>query len=172
MPEPKRPIHNSYWVIPGRFLAGAYPDRYFDEHIRRQMDAFLEAGFDTFINLVTPNERPPYEPILREQAGYYQMDVQHHHFPISDLGLPTPERMTAILDTIDAALAAGRTVYAHCWGGIGRTGTTVGCYLVRRGMSGEQALRQVAEWCFYAASPETETQKQFIRDWETAPGRR
>ena len=27
----------------------------------------------------------------------------------------------------------GRKVYVHCWGGVGRTGTVVGCYLVRQG---------------------------------------
>lgn len=34
------------------------------------------------------------------------------------------------------ALAAGQTVYVHCYGGIGRTGTVVGCWLVRHGLSG------------------------------------
>ena len=32
--------------------------------------------------------------------------------------------MQEILDAVDRALAAGRNVYLHCWGGIGRTGTT------------------------------------------------
>jgi len=36
--------------------------------------------------------------------------------------------MHEILDTIDAALSAKRIVYVHCWGGVGRTGTVIGCH--------------------------------------------
>lgn len=32
-----------------------------------------------------------------------------------------------ILDAIDARLEAGKSVYVHCWGGIGRTDTVAGC---------------------------------------------
>ena len=101
------------------------------------------------------------------------MKVEHRSFPIGDFGLPTPETMTSILDTIDVALRDGRKIYLHCWGGIGRTGTTVGCYLVRRGMTGEEALRQLAEWWqtvpksqIHQRSPETAEQTQFIRSWD------
>ena len=50
--------------------------------------------------------------------------------------------MASILDAIDAALDGGKTVYVHCWGGVGRTGTVVGCWLVRHGKTGDEALRQ------------------------------
>ena len=46
-----------------------------------------------------------------------------------------------ILDEIDGAILNGKTVYVHCLGGIGRTGTVVGCYLVRHGIAaGGKAL--------------------------------
>ena len=83
---------------------------------------------------------------------------------------PTQEEMAGILDTIDAALDAGHTVYVHCYGGIGRTGTVIGCYLVRHGMSGEEALEEIAGlrqgtpdgW---KRSPETEPQRQMVQNW-------
>ncbi|MFZ5884617.1 MAG: protein-tyrosine phosphatase family protein [Chloroflexota bacterium] len=169
-----RPISESYWVEPGRLLAGEYPAQYAVESTRQRLDALLEAGFDTFIDLTRPNETIPYDRILLEEAQLYDVKVERHNFPIGDFGLPTPETMKAILDTLDAALQKGRKIYLHCWGGIGRTGTTVGCYLVRRGMSGEEALRQLAEWWqtvpksrIHPRSPETFEQVQFIRDWET-----
>ena len=31
-------------------------------------------------------------------------------------------------------------MYLHCWGGVGRTGTVVGCWLVRHGRTGDEAL--------------------------------
>ena len=81
--------------------------------------------------------------------------------------------MTAVLDAIDKALAQGHKVYLHCVGGIGRTGTTVGCYLVRHGRSGEQALSELAERyrtaaqsARYSHSPENEDQVEYIRNWK------
>ena len=52
--------------------------------------------------------------------------------------------MRAILDLIESAITAEAPVYVHCWGGIGRTGTVVCCWLVERGLSGEQALVEIA----------------------------
>jgi protein tyrosine/serine phosphatase len=80
--------------------------------------------------------------------------------------------MSAILDCIDQALAGEHKLYLHCWAGIGRTGTTVGCYLVRHGLSGEQALGKLAEMYatssqsrLYSHSPENPAQFDFIRNW-------
>ena len=80
--------------------------------------------------------------------------------------------MVKILDTIDEALAEGHTVYVHCWGGIGRTGTVVGCHLVRHGKQGEEALEEIARWWQtiekrprHPRSPETEAQVDYILNW-------
>ena len=168
----ERPIPESYWVEPNKLLAGEYPGLYTAESTRQRVDTLLEAGFNTFIDLTRPNETIPYFRILFEEAHIYEMEVEHHNFPIGDFGLPTPETMKSILDTIDASLQSGRKIYLHCWGGIGRTGTTVGCYLVRRGRTGEEALRQLAEWRktvpksqIHFHSPETNEQVEFIRNW-------
>jgi hypothetical protein len=170
--SPELPIPNSYWVAPGRFLAGEYPGGFGGQRVRRRLDAFLEAGLDTFINLTDPSELPPYEDILREEANHYKLEPRLQQFPIRDRGLPTRAHMTDILNAIDGALDEGRNVYAHCWGGIGRTGTVVGCHLVRRGMSGNEALAQLARWwendprrAHYPRTPETDEQVQFIREW-------
>lgn len=174
MSEPQpRPIAESYWVIPGRFLAGEYPGAASEAVTRQRLTAFLKAGFNTFINLTTEAELPPYERILNEEAAEYGLNVQHLRFAIGDFGVPRPSQMQTTLQAIDTALKAGRKVYLHCWGGIGRTGTTVGCYLVQHGKSGEEALHQLAEWwqtvpksIIYRRSPETNRQMEFIRQWK------
>ncbi|MBI5841726.1 MAG: dual specificity protein phosphatase family protein [Chloroflexi bacterium] len=173
MNEMKRPLPESYWVLPGRFLAGEYPMSNSEERTRRQMDAFLENGFDTFIDLTNPNELPPYLPILTEQAQAYEKEIRYRRFPIGDFGIPTRETMQSILDEIDASLESNHRLYLHCWGGVGRTGTTVGCYLVRHGHSGRDALQQLAAWwryvpksIFHPRSPETNTQVDFILNWQ------
>jgi hypothetical protein len=172
MKELHRPISESYWVETGRLLAGEYPAKFDEETTRKRVDALLEAGFDTFIDLTNPNETFPYVHILLEEANIYQRQVAHHRFPIGDFGLPTPRLMNTILDTLEERLHAGRKVYLHCWGGIGRTGTTVGCYLVRQGKTAEEALDQLASWWrgvpkseFHPYSPETTDQVHFVRAW-------
>jgi len=167
-----RPIPESYWVEPDHLLAGEYPGQYDAEITRSRLDAFLQAGFNTFIDLTKPNETVAYLPMLLEEAKLYGAEVKHMRFPIGDFGLPTPALMSSILDTIDSDLKIGRKIYLHCWGGIGRTGTTVGCYLVRRGKSGEQALHQLADWWqtvpkshIHQHSPETREQVEFILNW-------
>jgi len=168
-----RPIPESYWIIPGQFLAGEYPGTaYVPELTHKRLGAFLQAKFDTFIDLTAAGEIAPYEAILREEAGYYSLPVDYQRFPIGDFGLPSPAGMNTLLDAIDTALAAKHKLYLHCYGGIGRTGTTVGCYLVRHGLSGAEALAQLAAWwqnvpksSRYPHSPETYQQEQFIRAW-------
>jgi hypothetical protein len=166
------PIDESYWVEPGRFLAGEYPGHFDPERARRRLDALLGAGLDTFIDLTKPEELHPYGKILSEQAAAYDVSARHYRFPIGDFGLPSPALMKAILYQIDESLESGRKVYLHCWGGIGRTGTTVGCYLVHRGLDGDKALRQLATWWqgvpksrIHPHSPETREQANFVMEW-------
>ncbi|HXF83748.1 MAG TPA: dual specificity protein phosphatase family protein [Anaerolineales bacterium] len=166
------PLPESYWVEPNRFLAGEYPGGYNDEFTRRRIDALIQTGINTFMDLTEPNENIPYTNILHEQAKIWEVNVHYHNFPIPDFRLPTPDQMKSILDAIDEALQKGQNIYLHCWGGIGRTGTTVGCYLVRHGKTGEEALRQLATWwktvpksVWHKRTPETPEQIEFILQW-------
>ena len=169
-----RPIPASYWVKPGSFLAGEYPGRPDEYLLRQRIIAFLRAGFDTFIDLTEEGEREPYASALLEEASLYGLQATHQRFSIGDYSAPKEKQMRLILETIQSALAAGRKVYVHCWAGVGRTGTTVGCYLVQNGMNGEQALARLAEIyktsaqsLRYPTSPETKSQEKFVRTWKS-----
>jgi hypothetical protein len=173
MSKGNRPIPESYWVESKRFLAGEYPGYSYGEQLRKRLDSFLDFNIDTFIDLTDSDELPPYLPMLEEQAGYYDIDIHYKRFTITDHSVPAPETMRDVLDEIDSALKAGRKVYLHCWGGIGRTGTVVGCYLVRHGHTGPQALAQLAEWWqnvpksrIWPHSPETRHQMDYVLNWE------
>ena len=90
-------------------------------------------------------------------------------------GLRPDSRVAALgdvhgrLDALDAALADGHTVYLHCWGGKGRTGTVVGCWLARHSLaSGQAAVEGV--WKLREGlqgdSPESEEQRAMVRGWQ------
>ena len=170
-----RPIPNSYWVKPGRLAAGEYPGAIDSTSAMIKARALLGSGVDHFIDLTGEGDMlEPYIQIAEEEARRLGRSINRESHPIVDLSVPqTPEQMTSILDAIDDALDNDRTVYVHCWGGVGRTGTVVGCWLVRHGLSGEEALAQIAEWWkdvekAYRApsSPETPEQREYVLDWE------
>ena len=174
------PTSNSYWVSPGRFAAGEYPaDRHRAAAVKK-LRALLDIGIDHFIDLTDPQEGlEPYDEILGAEARARNENLCHERFIIQDANVPdTPQAMVRILDAIDDALDQGKTVYLHCWGGVGRTGTVVGCWLVRHGMTGQPALDQIADWWKdvekhwrVPESPETSVQCHFVQDWSEPKAR-
>ena len=87
------------------------------------------------------------------------------------MAVPSRGEMTGILNEIDGVITAERPVYVHCWGGKGRTGTVVGCYLARHAFaSGERVLEMIRELRASVPgggydSPETERQREMVRSW-------
>ena len=59
-----RPLPNSYWVLPGRFLAGEYPASGGKRGAEERLGGLLAAGIDLFIDLTEPDESPAYEMLL------------------------------------------------------------------------------------------------------------
>jgi len=164
------PTPYTYWVVPGKFLAGEHPGSGNEKVGRATIRLLLGAGVSTFIDLTEEDENYSYQAIALEEAAALNQTVQFKNILIPDRKTPTPETMTQILDMIDAIIEADEAVYVHCLGGIGRTGTVVGCYLVRHGLSGEQALQEIAHLrkeTIYSKvkSPETSEQYQMVLNW-------
>ena len=171
--DPDRPLPNSYWVVPGRFAAGEYPSATDPIEATARLRALLRAGIDHFIDLTRPLELPSYVEMAKSEAGGLGLSFGWERHPVADLSIPSsPQQMSGILNAIDTAISEGRTVYVHCWGGVGRTGTVVGCWLVRRGRTSDDALDQIAEWwkdvekaARIPTSPQTSEQRDYVRDW-------
>jgi len=168
-----RPHANCYWVIPGRLLAGEHPGAMVAAEGIARVDALLDAGVRRFIDLTAEHEGPgPYVAILFERAATRGVGVAHRRFAIPDFGVPSSTLMRAALDAIYAAIDAGDTLYVHCWGGVGRTGTVVGCLLREQGFDVAAALgmierkwQSVEKRAWHPRSPETPGQVAFIEQW-------
>jgi protein-tyrosine phosphatase len=161
-----QPIKNCYCVARGKFLAGEYPRNKDKESSRLKINALILSGITAFIDLTEENEGLlPYSDFLDT--------VSYQRFPIRDVSIPDSTDVTvAILDDIDHHINRGEMVYLHCWGGVGRTGVIVGCWLARHGFKGEAALAKLHglwQQCPKSAhrnSPETKEQEQYILRWE------
>jgi len=173
MSKSDAPIY-PYWLIPGKILAGEYPGQkpYLNPSAEQKISYLLGLGANFFIDLTEPGRLVPYAGILQEEGDLLGQVVEYHRFAIDDFGVPSPGQMVEILDSIDAALADGKVVYLHCWGGIGRTGTVAGCYLVRHGLNGKLALKKIKELRqhlpdHWMRSPESDPQWRMVLEWPT-----
>jgi ADP-ribosyl-[dinitrogen reductase] hydrolase len=169
-----RPNGDTYWVREGQLLAGEYPGSTDAKVARDSVETFLRAGVTYFVDLTEEGERASYAEILAEAPTRLGVSAVYRRLPIRDVSVPrSPAEMEEILDTIDDAIGSGHTVYVHCRGGVGRTGTVVGCHLVRHGLGGDEALGELAKlWqkversSRQPESPETDEQRDFVRRWE------
>ncbi len=184
MPEsfarpPKPSIARAFWVVESKFLAGAYPGAADPAAHRHRVEQLWKLGIRTFVNLVeedeTNNYGQPflkYDGLLRELASAAGDFATHLRFPVEDLGVPSADRMTCILDAVDLSLAADRPVFIHCFGGVGRTGISVCCWLIRHGyvepnqaIQMLQTLREADEATCHRPAPENSRQCQFVESW-------
>lgn len=175
---PPTPFARSYWAAPGVLLAGCYPGDADPAKATEKLIGLVRCGVGRVINLMHEDEvnyagQPfaDYRPALQGLAVEAGRTIGYERLPIRDNDVPSVAYMTTILDTISAANAAGQIVYVHCWGGKGRTGTVVGCYLVRRRIAtGDEALRRLNELAKtslydFGTVPQTAAQCAFVGDW-------
>lgn len=170
----QKPYDNSFWVTPGQLLAGEYPGSKDEAEARQKVGALLDTGITYFVDLTEEGELRPYAHLLPEEAASRGKMVIHSRCPIQDTSVTSRGHMVEILNEIDTAISNGHGVYVHCWGGVGRTGTVVGCWLARHGHAGEAALIEVGRlWRDMSAdkvarhpcSPHTSKQRWMVRNW-------
>jgi ADP-ribosylglycohydrolase/protein-tyrosine phosphatase len=86
-------------------------------------------------------------------------------FPIADMTVTSDEDgLRVVLDDVLVRLAAGQRVVVACRGGLGRTGTVVGCLLRDAGLDGQSAIDLT-----HRSRHDTiqgHVQEQFVADWD------
>jgi protein-tyrosine phosphatase len=186
----------SYWVKKDLFAAGEYPGSQYSWNYKTNLAtlihsvnalkltkgkflntseikirSLLDAGIVSFVDLTERGERPLYNGLLHSQRRKKMLATEYNRFPIKDKEIPQKKEMVDILDFIDLQIYNKKKVYVHCFRGLGRTGTVLGCYLIRHGATGKEALATIKQLRNQLAgsfrdSPETLKQKSFILDWK------
>ena len=162
-----RPLPNTYWVIPGRLLAGEYPGGNDFSDSRARLKRIQDAGIDYFVDLTEEGELAPYRHLLPFRIKYQRSAIIDQSVPVN------VAQTQKILSDIQTALTSGRRIYVHCRAGIGRTGLVIGCHLAQETeKDGKAALKRLNQlWRKSDRSkswpevPQTAEQAEYIKNW-------
>ncbi len=119
--------------------------------------AFLKRkGIEIIVSLTT-------DPLQRLAAD--RDDFEFFHIPIADGGIPSFDQIEQFVNYLSYGLRNGKKVLVHCGAGYGRTGTMFACYLVNRGATAEEAIREMRKKM--PPSIENRQQEERISEYES-----
>lgn len=173
------PFERSYWVIPGKFMAGKYPASREKNKTLVKLDNLLSVGIRTIIDMTEEEEANIYnDPLFQYHdyllglAGQKNFKINRKRIPIPAYNVPTMEEAKQIIDLIDEGVKNSSPVYLHCRGGMGRTGMMVGCYLLSKGMANKENIFPMIDYLKRTTdvhdlnSPAVKAQIEFIKNWK------
>jgi protein-tyrosine phosphatase len=139
-----------------------------NESLKEDLLQFKEAGIDTLVSLLDPNEAVwlglKDEGRLAEAAG-----INFIRFPILDAHVPADvATFRAFVAGVADRLRAGERIGVHCRGSIGRATVTAACTLIHLGWKAKDALKaiQSARGC---EVPDTTEQLRWILNYKAQP---
>lgn len=143
------------WLVPGRLAGTPWPG------VVHDMDADLKALSRCGITmLITLTEKDfPQDALARH-------GLKNFHLPVYDQEPPTVAQMQMLLARMSAALRRGEVLAVHCLAGLGRTGTVLAAWLVREGLTAEEALRRVR--LIDAQYVQSDAQEALLHEFENA----
>lgn len=170
----KRPLMDIYWAIPGKLMVGEFPGFTGGDNERECVDWALEQGVTFFLDLANIDDYKPedlYGRVLPAAAAEKGIQIERRLISTYPKRLPKPSQISMILDVIDDAIQRGHVVYVHDMNTREVSELIAGCYLVRAGQTGAQALELLATsrattFANWKHSPATERARKVVRDWK------
>ena len=136
-------VDGFYWLIP-RVLAGSRRpggagwERPEENHLEEDLRWLRGQSIEAILSMT----EEPLDVSAVESHGFAYL-----HLPVADMTPPNPAQLDDALAFIDRQTGRGRAVLVHCLAGQGRTGTVLAAYLIRSGLSPEQAIAELRLVC-------------------------
>ena len=137
--------YDLFWVT-DRLATGPAPMSY--DHL----DFLKASGVDAIMNLCAE-----YCDLHQIESG---QGFEVFHLPVEDEETPQMQALDAALDWLDECIYLGKKVYVHCHYGIGRTGTVISAYLLRRGLGSRTVNKKLKKM---RSRPSNYSQWQLVR---------
>ncbi|MDY6793110.1 MAG: dual specificity protein phosphatase family protein [Thermodesulfobacteriota bacterium] len=128
----KDPAYRLTWITD--YLAVGHAPMSFVE-----LDSIKKQGINAIINLCAEFD-DLHE--IEHQSGF-----EVYYLPVQDENTPDMDDMEKALAWLDEAIYLGKKTLVHCRHGIGRTGTFVTSYLLRRGLGLKVATKKMRDTC-------------------------
>ena len=120
------------WVVPGTLAGAAMPGIVDD--IDHDLALLKRVGITT---LITLTERDI------DQEALARHELKNVHLPVYDREAPSLGQIQMLLKRMEILVGRGEVLAVNCLGGLGRTGTVLTAWLVREGLTAQEALRRV-----------------------------
>ena len=148
--------------LPGKRFSGRAGDHWRDLKTDAAVLHHLHE-LDTLLLLVEDSELESAR-VRGIEAALEANGIELLRHPIRDMGIPTDRPAFAqTLGELLRRLQDGKRVAVACMGGLGRTGTVVGCLLRDAGLDAEAAISLAR--ATRAGTIETSGQEAFVRGW-------
>ena len=152
-------LHWMDGLWPGRLAISARPRG--GDWLDEELVSWRKSGVDEVVSLLPPEEAENLE-LQHEPAHSWDAGMRFRSFPIVDRSVPASKwEALRLIEDLDAALSAGKSVSIHCRQGIGRAGLIAACLLVARGVRPVDAFERVS-LTRGVSVPETEEQRAWV----------
>ena len=130
-------IPNFSWLIDGNLAGSGHIGGwgvYEKEILNDDLNQLLNEGIRAIVSLT---EHP------LDTVSVISKGMNYLHIPIPDMTPPSLDAVNEFVRFVDGQFGEKRPVLVHCEAGLGRTGTMLGCYLVKIGLSPGDAINKV-----------------------------
>jgi protein-tyrosine phosphatase len=153
-------IHEVIAVGAGRLYVMPRPR---SKWLKEDVDYFSKIKINVVVSHLEKDEEN--ELGLSDEEKYlYEAGIEFISYPIKDMGLPQVDDFSDFIERMYRKLLGGKNVAIHCRAGIGRTGITSSCVLIRGGYASTVAMNMVAA-ARGAQIPDTTEQFEFIHEF-------
>lgn len=108
------------------------------------IELWKKAGVKAIVILAEPQEIARYWGSLKNYFdALNDKGFEYNYSPVIDFHAPDLNQLKNVIEWIDSKVKANKPVLVHCRAGIGRTGTIIAAYLVKKGYEAGDAIRIV-----------------------------